>query len=148
MGGDPHRNGYLVYVPYLNRITSAYHLSFQERKFLTFTDDGILNKPKNIRPLSDHIPLYDDDDVTDHRVPEHDHDTTDNAVPEMCDHPECNLPKHPDNVPHSYEQRDTRNRGPNPPRKRNSDYVPPNYAEMVVCNQCFTITIMTEDVTE
>ena len=147
LGGDPHRNGYLVYVPYLNRITSAYHLSFQERKFLTFTDDGILNKPKNIQPLSDHIPLYDDDDVIDHRVPEHD-DTTDNAVPEMCDHPGCNLPKHPDNVPHSYEQRDTRNRGPNPPRKRNSDYVPPNYAEMVVCNQCFTVTIMTEDVSE
>ena len=23
LGGDPHRNGYLVYVPYLNRITSA-----------------------------------------------------------------------------------------------------------------------------
>ena len=27
LGFDPHRNGYLVYIPHLNRITTAYHLT-------------------------------------------------------------------------------------------------------------------------
>ena len=38
LGCDPERKGYLLYIPSLNRITSAYHVSFQERRFLTFTN--------------------------------------------------------------------------------------------------------------
>ena len=75
LGSDPQRRGYLVYVPYLNRITSAYHLSFQERKFLQFTDEGIVNKPRNIKPLRDVEPLYResrDDHPTAERDDDHD----------------------------------------------------------------------------
>ena len=57
LGRDYERNGYIVYVPDLNRITSAYHVSFQERKFLTFTPIGIANKPKRIDALHDHADL-------------------------------------------------------------------------------------------
>jgi len=145
LGIDPKRNGYIVYVPYLNRITSSYHLNFQERKFLKFTDDGIINKPKNIKPLRDVEPLYrEKPKTTEDR--DHEPDSDDNR--EMCDHPGCNLPKHPDSVPHSYEQRDTRNRGPNPPRARADDYVPPNYAEMSITDQTFTVSIILDDVSE
>ena len=142
LGGDPHRRGYLVYVPYLNRITTAYHLNFQERKFLKFTDEGIINKPRDIKPLRDVEPLY-----RESRDKESNKDKdNEREAPEMCDHPECDLPKHPESVPHSYEQRETRNYGPNPPRRRGPDYVPPQYAEMTVVDHCFTVSIAMEDV--
>ena len=145
LGGDPQRRGYLVYVPYLNRITSAYHLSFQERKFLKFADDGIVNKPRNIKPLREVEPLY-KESRDEHAINQD--DDSDKSAPEMCDHPDCNLPKHPDSIPHSYEQRETRNRGPNPPRKRSADYIPPQYAERVITNQCFDVYILIDDVNE
>eukprot|EP00966_Prymnesium_polylepis_P251431 5813159-Prymnesium_polylepis.1 len=34
---DPERKGHIVYVPYLNRITTAYHLQFQESKLASFS---------------------------------------------------------------------------------------------------------------
>ena len=48
----------------------------------------------------------------------------------MCDHPDCTLPKHPDDVPHSYEIRPTRDLGPNPPRYPNRPL--PNYVELAM----------------
>ena len=62
LGLDDERNGYIIYVPDLNRITSSYHLTFQERKFITFTNEGVVNKPRTIRPLvdRDEIPLHDE----------------------------------------------------------------------------------------
>ena len=117
LGRDYERNGYIVYVPDLNRITSAYHVSFQERKFLTFTPIGIANKPKRIDALHDHadIPLYRDDnhetqphrDSDPHIQPQHttDESDEDDNAPEMCDDPGCSLPKHDDKTPHSYERR-------------------------------------------
>ena len=53
LGLDPQRRGYIVYVPHLNRITTAYHVVFQERKFLHFTPHGIVNIPRKVRPLRD-----------------------------------------------------------------------------------------------
>jgi transposase InsO family protein len=120
LGGDPHRNGYLVYVPYLNRIASAYHLTFQERKFLQFNDEGIVDMPNNIRPLRDTEPLYHHATPPDNDASETAHDETDEGV-EKCDHPHCTLPKHSVDTPHSYEQRPTRNRGRNPHRSTRNE---------------------------
>lgn len=121
LGLDPKRNGYIVYIPHLHRITSAYHLVFQERKFLHFTPEGIVNVPRKIRPLSDVESTY--REPRDESSPEHTSD-------KMCDHPDCTLPKHGDNVPHSYEQRPTRDLGPNNPRY--PDRPRPSYAELVM----------------
>jgi len=131
LGLDPRRNGYVVYVPHLNRITTAYHLTFQERKFLHFTPHGIVNIPRKIRPLRDveqtyreprdtdqsHVPLPTDQPLTTDDLP-------------MCDHPHCTLPQHSDDIPHSYETRPTRDLGPNPPRYPNRP--PPNYIELAM----------------
>ena len=35
LGFDPQRNGYLVYIPSLNRFTSAYHIKFHEHSSVT-----------------------------------------------------------------------------------------------------------------
>jgi len=40
LGFDPKRNGYRVFIPSLNRITSAYKPKFRETQFLRFTQDG------------------------------------------------------------------------------------------------------------
>ena len=53
LGLDDSRNGYFVYVPSLNRITTATHVSFSEKRFLVFTDDGIARMPRHIKPLRD-----------------------------------------------------------------------------------------------
>ena len=156
LGCDPNRRGWVIYVPHLNRITSAYHLDFQERKFLTFTDDGLVNLPRKVNPLQDLHSLYkkptkkyhdpsptqlDETDETDETRP-----TESNLTPEMCDHPNCDLPKHSPDVPHSYEQRETRNFGPNPPRRRGPNYSSPNYAEICVSNSAFATLLVLEDV--
>ena len=41
LGCDPERNGWLVYIPQLNRITTMYHGSHQERKFMSWKDDSV-----------------------------------------------------------------------------------------------------------
>ena len=130
LGLDKYRNGYIIYIPSLHRITSAYHIVFQEHKFLKFTDEGIVNKPNSIRPLSDREPLHrrDPPPVVAYDEPRDDENQSDEV--EMCDHPNCTLPKHPDNEPHSYEIRPTRNRGPNPPR--HPDRSAPNYVDLML----------------
>ena len=57
LGCDPQRKGYIVYVPSLNRITTAYHLSFQETRFATFDDTGVA-MPHAPTPLGGTVPLY------------------------------------------------------------------------------------------
>ena len=52
LGYDVSRNNYYVYIPYLNRITTAHHISFQENRFMIFDDDGIATMPRKISPLS------------------------------------------------------------------------------------------------
>ena len=136
LGIDPQRRGYVVYVPHLNRITTAYHLIFQERKFLSFTPHGIVNIPRKVRPLRDVEPMYREARDTQHDsqrnpLPNHDLDEDDDGQPnDMCDHPNCTLPKHPDHIPHSYETRPTRDLGPNPPRY--PDRPSPNYIELAM----------------
>lgn len=119
LGIDPSRNGYLVYVPHLNAITSAYHLTFQERKFLRFTDEGITNKPRNIKPLRTTESTY--------REPR----DRDDPTPKPCDDPACTLPEHSPDTPHSYDQRPTRDLGRSP-RFLDPKHRRPNYVERVL----------------
>jgi len=131
LGLDPRRNGYVVYIPHLNRITTAYHLTFQERKFLHFTPHGIVNIPRKIRPLRDVEQTYREPRDTDqpHVSPSTDEPQATNDLP-TCDHPHCTLPQHSDDIPHSYETRPTRDLGPNPPRYPNRPS--PNYIELAM----------------
>ena len=128
LGIDPQRRGYVVYVPHLHRITTAYHLVFQERKFLQFTPHGIVNIPSKIRPLRDVEQTY--REPRDNDTASHDESHNDNSHPPKCDHPDCTLPKHGDDIPHSYEMRPTRDLGPNPPRYPNRPT--PNYIELAM----------------
>ena len=41
LGLNPERKGHVVYIPYLNRITTAYHLQFQESEFASFNDEHL-----------------------------------------------------------------------------------------------------------
>ena len=140
LGIDPHRKGYVVYIPHLHRITTAYHLIFQERIFLEFTPQGIVNVPRRIRPLRDIEQTY--REPRDHEsIPPSQLQRNDSNHPK-CDHPDCNLPKHGDDVPHSYEIRPTRDLGPNPPRYPNRPSS--NYVELAmyiddVCNDLLAI---------
>ena len=103
LGLDPQRHGYIVYVPHLNRITTAYHLVSQERKFLHFTPYGIANIPRKVRTLRDVEQTYREpgdthlESQSQHplsRDPPHtSHDPhDDDLIP--CDHPDCTLPRH------------------------------------------------------
>jgi len=141
LGLDPQRHGYIVYIPHLNRITTAYHLVFQERKFLHFTSQGIVNIPSKVRPLRDVERTYREPRDTSHESQSHHaqshqsqplspHETLDPDDIPMCDHPECTLPKHPETIPHSYEIRPTRDLGPNPPRYPHRPS--PNYVELAM----------------
>ena len=125
LGLDPQRRGYIVYIPHLNRITTAYHIVFQERKFLQFTPHGIVNVPRKIRPLREVEQTYREPrDSENPSIPNPSPD------PPKCDHPDCILPKHGDDTPHSYEIRPTRDLGPNPPRYPNRPS--PNYVELAM----------------
>ena len=133
LGIDPQRNGYVVYIPHLNRITTAYHLVFQERKFLHFTPHGISNIPRKVTPLRDIEQTYReprDSDRNPSHIPSQDHPNENEHEIPMCDHPDCTLPKHSDDIPHSYETRPTRDLGPNPPRYPNRPS--PNYVELAM----------------
>jgi len=116
LGFDPVRNGYLVYIPHRNRITSAHHLVFQEHKFLHFTENGISNLPPIPAPPRKPKIRYDEerDDPSGERGSDDDDDDNDTT-----------------NIP-PQDQRETRvgTYGPNPQRAtRNTN---PNYAEIVI----------------
>ena len=153
LGSDTLRKGYIVYVPYLNRITTAYHITFQESTFLEFDDEGIAHVPRNVRRIRNTSKLYKEardlkstidrmreqiDVSPDLEVNNNDNIDRNESEDEPCPHPRCTLNKHSDMVPHSFEQVQTRNLGPNP--IRNPDSVRPNYAE--------SILFIAEDVTE
>ena len=46
LGFDPQRNGYIIYLPHQNKITSSYHLTFQESRFMKFRDNEIRDIPR------------------------------------------------------------------------------------------------------
>ena len=45
LGIDPQRNGWIVYIPSLNRITTMYHGTFQEKKFMMFRGEETVLAP-------------------------------------------------------------------------------------------------------
>lgn len=110
LGLDPLRKGYIVYVPELNRITTAYHLTFQERKFLHFEPEGVINIPRKIKPLREVERSYDEE--RDHKkLPNQQADPEPNEVQNKCYHPKCTKPKHAHAEPHSFEDLPTRDQG-------------------------------------
>ena len=58
LGFDPQRNGYLIYIPHLNKIATGYHVTFQETRFLNFHEGGISNLPRIPKPLKGKHHLY------------------------------------------------------------------------------------------
>ena len=58
LGFDPHRNGYMVYIPHKNRITTSYHLTFQEHRFLKVTSTHVTGLPHIPKPLRKPQMLY------------------------------------------------------------------------------------------
>ena len=115
LGFDPVRNGYLVYIPHRNRITSAHHLVFQEHKFLHFTENGISNLPPIPAPPRKPKIRYDE---------ERDAPSGERGSDDDEDNDTINIPPQ--------DQRETRvgTYGPNPQRTtRNTN---PNYAEIVI----------------
>ena len=61
LGFDPLRNGYMVYIPHKNRITTGFHISFQEHRFLKMTPTHISSLPsipKLNKPLRKPMMLY------------------------------------------------------------------------------------------
>ena len=135
LGQDPQRNGYLIYVPSLQRITSAYHLDFHESRFVLFDDESV-RTPRAPRPLRTQQRLYEEDRDEPppiHNTPTHginprlansdvqfphpneaehgyDHGDAETWAEGHRSHPDCTLGKHPDSVPHSFEQLNTRAR--------------------------------------
>ena len=58
LGFDPLRNGYVVYIPHKNRITTGYHVTFQEHRFLKITDEHVTGLPRIPKPLRRPQMLY------------------------------------------------------------------------------------------
>ena len=124
LGMDAQRNGYVIYIPSLNRITTAHHVTFQERKFLDFTSEGVSKAPKAVKPLKDLSKLYKEirdehDEVDISPSPVVDANVDSNPAPTIeqprCNDPRCTKPRHPDTEPHSYEEEiPARNRGRSP----------------------------------
>ena len=143
LGIDPARKGYIIYVPYLNRITSSYHLNFQETEFLSFGSDGEANIPNNVRPLRGIERTYKekrDREQTDRPPappapspppvapptddqPADQQDSNPDVEPERCRHDKCTKPKHPDSEPHSFEDHPGRDQGRNPPRSTRAQQI-------------------------
>ena len=58
LGFDPYRNGYLVYIPHKNRITTGYHITFQEHRFLQITSTHVSGLPRIPKPVHTPQILY------------------------------------------------------------------------------------------
>ena len=166
LGCDDTRKGYIIWVPYLNRITTAFHLTFQETKFMS--PDLTLPTISPLRPYEYHYKeprdirskvrrqkssktpdAHHDTPNEGHNDDEHDgnHDDDmpepvqgepmtdrddDDQPPlgERCHHPDCTLPKHSRDEPHSFERFASRQHGRNAPRS--SRMSNPNYVSVVI----------------
>lgn len=144
LGFDPHRNGYLVYIPHKNRITTGYHVTFQEHRFLKVTPTHVSNLPRIPKPLTRPQMLY--------KEPR-DRRPAPPALPRPPPPPTANDPRdrgsdddssdHEDPTPHDSE-RPTRvgTYGPPPPRRtRNPN---PEYTNIIiddVTNRSYSIKI-------
>ena len=117
LGRDQERNGYLVYIPSTHKITTAYHVTFQEDRFLEFTPQGVTNQPQRARPLRDMTRLYREPRDVEREV-EQPSPTDDGSDPEVTDDPAprcratgCTKPPHSPDEPHSFEEVPTRDGG-------------------------------------
>jgi hypothetical protein len=131
LGMDPERNGYFVFVPYMNRITTAYHLTFQETKFMEITGDGTpvlpsppspITAPKGIirqyREKRDRgsVPDHNPNDAEEQEREDGENDDDAEVQGDKDQHSEheheddrcsdkyCTKPKHPYTELHSYEE--------------------------------------------
>ena len=86
LGRDQERNGYLVYIPSTHKITTAYHVTFQEDRFLEFTPQGVTNQPQRARPLRDMTRLYREPRDVEREI-EQPSPTDDGSDPEVTDDP-------------------------------------------------------------
>ena len=155
LGCDPERKGWLVYIPQLNRITSTYHSSFQEQRFMKFTEhsvtappppSGLHHPPARVhrehrddddgRPRfgspsepDEDVSLFDDTDSTDRRRFSDDDET---YGEDHCEDTACSLPRG-HTGPHSYERVGTRREGSTRVRRQAtpSDYER-NYVRVVM----------------
>lgn len=132
LGIDPVRKGYLIYVPSLNVIRCAYHLVFNEDKFISVD--------ANAHPRVDHTELDADALPIPNPLPNAHAPSPINpqvsppppsAPSNRCDHPQCTKPRHSVDVPHSFEDAvPPRDYGRNMPRSsRNPN---PNYVHVVL----------------
>ena len=144
LGLDDSRNGYYVYVPSFNRITTATHVSFSERRFLVFTDDGVARMPRHIKPLRDTEFQYREDRDQKPSKKQATHDPIPASDPPDSDDDDGS---DPDSQSDSDDDRSTRaeqtEKGLNPPRStRNPNPISdqPNRASV--------INLVTEDVSE
>ena len=145
LGLDDTRNGYYVYVPSLNRITTATHVSFSEKRFMVFSEDGIARMPRAIKPLRDTEYQYlEDRDRKTRKQKQVTPDSVPESVPdegsEAGDSDSGSDPGPDDQLPTRAEQSE---KGKNPPRmSRNPDPVGDQDLRKSVVN------LITEDVSE
>ena len=142
LGFDPHRNGYLVYIPHKNRITTGYHVTFQEHRFLKVTPTHVTNLPRIPKPLNRPQMLY--KEPRDSRpVPP----ALPTAPPDHVAHPRdrgSSSDSHDSDSSDHEDQRPTRvgTYGPVPPRAtRNPN---PEYTNVIiddVINQSYSINV-------
>ena len=69
LGFDPNRHGYLIYIPHKNRITTGFHITFQEQRFLKMTSEHVGDMPRIPKPLNKPTNLY--KEPRDKRWPKH-----------------------------------------------------------------------------
>ena len=114
LGYDNARKGYVIYIPELNRITTAHHLNFQERNFIEITPEGNVILPTVPRP-----PKRLRIDHENHNTPQNNyHEERDAAIPRDIRRElqiDTNNPENETEIP-------DRHYGPNAPRStRNLD---------------------------
>ena len=122
LGNDPNRNGVLVYIPHLHRITSAYHVVLSENEFLSKEDmDGSERfKVPVSKRVTINLPPSETGTVPTRVVPA-DAPSTDTRAdaddiynPEMCEHDGCEYHKNHDG-PHSNDRISGRTRSTDSP---------------------------------
>ena len=69
LGFDPNRHGYLVYIPHKNRITTGYHITFQEHRYLKITSEHVTDLPRIPKPFKRPQRLYNEPRDTHARTP-------------------------------------------------------------------------------
>ena len=143
LGIDPQRNGWIVYIPSLNRITTMYHGTFQEKKFMMFRGEETVLAPsppsgivgRATRPRHHAAERHYSDGTGEGETGDSDPeihifdpqrqsaDDTATFGADHCEDTQCQLPKGHDG-PHDYERVGTRQEGARRTRRppQRSDY--------------------------